>query len=239
MYAPAPSTVGPGGRLPRLSRRSDQTPPQVAWQTNTFDDGTPAPVCATLFAMSTARRLHHSYEEYLSLLEQNEAKLEYCDGEIFAMAGGTLAHAELGGAMLALLRTALLGRCHVFSSDAKVRIEATDLSTFPDGTVVCGEPKTSALDKNAITNPSLLFEVTSRSTEDYDRGEKLSHYKQLPSLQAVLILSHRKRQITLVSRADADWDVREFRSGETLELRQPELAVSVDEVYRGIELDPG
>ena len=189
--------------------------------------------------MSTARRLHHSYDEYLALLEQNETKLEYCDGEIFAMAGGTLAHAEVGGAMLALLRTALVGRWRIFSSDAKVRIEATDLSTFPDGTVVCGEVQTSVLDKNAIANPTLLFEVTSRSTEDYDRGEKLSHYKQLPSLRAVLILSHRRPQITLVSRTDGGWDVREFRSGETFEINQPNLTIAVDAIYQGVELDPG
>ncbi|HOU89459.1 MAG TPA: Uma2 family endonuclease [Polyangiaceae bacterium] len=188
--------------------------------------------------MSTARRLHHSYQEYLDLLQQNGTKLEYCDGEIFAMAGGTLAHAELGGAMLSWLRNALLGRCKVFSSDAKVRIEATDLSTFPDGSVVCGEPQTSAVDKNAITNPSVLFEVTSRSTEDYDRGEKLSHYKQLSSLQAVLVLSHRRPQITVVSRGDGGWEVREFRAGEALTLSRPELTVAVDEIYRGVALDP-
>jgi Uma2 family endonuclease len=187
--------------------------------------------------MSTARRLHHSYGEYLDLLKQSDTKLEYCDGEIFAMAGGTLAHAELGSAMISLLRTALIGRCRVYSSDAKVRIEATDLSTFPDGSVVCGDPQTSALDKNAITNPSVVFEVTSRSTQDYDRGEKLSHYKQLPSLQAALILSHRRPQITVVSRTDSRWEVREFRTGEQLTLNRPELSIGVDEVYRGIEFD--
>jgi Uma2 family endonuclease len=187
--------------------------------------------------MSTARRLHHSYGEYLALLRQNDTKLEYCDGEIFAMAGGTLAHAEIGSAMIALLRTALGGRCHVFSSDAKVRIEATDLSTFPDGSVVCGEPQTCAIDKHAITNPTLLFEVTSRSTEDYDRGDKLSHYKQLPSVQAVLLVSHRRQQITVVARGDGRWDVRELRAGETVTLSRPELVIAVDDVYRGIALD--
>ena len=187
--------------------------------------------------MSTARRLHHSYEEYLNLLRQNDAKLEFCEGEIFAMAGGTLTHAELGGALIALLRTALAGQCRIFSSDAKVRIEATDLSTFPDGSVVCGSPQTSPIDKNAIVNPSLLFEVTSRSTEDYDRGEKLSHYKQLPSLQAVLIVSHRRPRITVVARDGDRWREEEFRAGEELTLTQPKLRLAVDEIYRDIELD--
>ncbi|MBN1606549.1 MAG: Uma2 family endonuclease [Polyangiaceae bacterium] len=187
--------------------------------------------------MSTARRLHHSYEEYLDLLRHNETKLEFCEGEIFAMAGGTLAHAQLGGAMLSLLRAALVGRCRIYSSDAKVRIEATGLSTFPDGSVVCGDMQVSAVDRHAITNPSLLVEVTSRSTEDYDRGEKLSHYKQLASLQTVLILSHRRAEITVVSRNEGSWDVREFRAGERLTISRPELTMAVDEVYRDVPLD--
>ena len=73
-----------------------------------------------------------------------------------------------------------------------MRIEATDLSTFPDVTVVCGERTVAGLDANAVTNPTLLVEVTSDSTEDYDRGEKLSHYKTLSSLRAVILISHRR-----------------------------------------------
>src|SRR5688572_26967545 len=136
--------------------------------------------------MSSARRIHHRYDEYLRALELSQVKLEYCEGEIYAMAGGTPAHADLAASAMRLLGNALSGRCRVSSSDLKVRIEATDLSTFPDATVVCGERTTSATDKNAVTNPTLLVEVTSNSTEDYDRGEKLSHYQQCPSVQAVL-----------------------------------------------------
>ena len=126
-------------------------------------------------SMSTARRLHHSYEDYLQLLASSDAKLEYWDGEIFAMAGGTPAHAEFSVAITSLLRGAL-GGCRVYSSDLKVHVEATGLSTFPDGTVVCDELRATAFDRNAITNPAIVVEVTSRSTEDYDRGEKLSHW---------------------------------------------------------------
>lgn len=187
--------------------------------------------------MTTARRVHHSYEDYLQLLRQNEAKFEFCDGEIFAMAGGTLTHGELGSVMNAVLRNKLAGTCRVFSSDVKVRIEATDLSTFPDVSVVCGEQQTAAIDKNALVNPSILVEVTSRTTEDYDRGEKLSHYKQIPSLRAVLFVSHRRKQITLVSRVADGWTVRECRSGEQVVLGEPELSFEVDDVYGDIEIE--
>lgn len=187
--------------------------------------------------MSTAKRLHYSYEEYLQSLAASDLKLEYCDGVIYAMAGGTPTHAELAASMTHILRAALRGRCSVYSSDLKIRIEESDLSTFPDASVVCGEPATAAIDRNAITNPSLLVEVTSRSTEDYDRGDKLSHYKQVPSLGAVLLVSHRTRRITAIVRTTSGWDERDYRAGETVVLDAPSIQIAVDELYDGITLD--
>ncbi len=187
--------------------------------------------------MTTARRLHHSYEEYLHVLELSGVKLEYCDGEIYAMAGGTPAHADLAASVTRLLGNALLGRCRVSSSDLKVRIESTDLTTFPDATVVCGEREVATMDRNAVVNPTLLVEVTSPSTEDYDRGEKLSHYQQLASLRAVLIVSHRRAQVTVVERDAKGWTAREVGEGEIVEIEPLGLCLSVDELYAGITLD--
>ena len=187
--------------------------------------------------MTTARRVHYSYEEYLSALEMSDVKLEYCDGEIYAMAGGTPEHADLAAAAIRILSNALLGRCRVSTSDLKVYIEATGLSTFPDVSVVCGDREVATIDRNAITNPTLLVEVTSKSTEDYDRGEKLNHYRQCPSLQAVLFISHRRKQVTLVSRNEAGWDTSEVRPGQRVEVAALELQFSVDELYAGITLD--
>ena len=155
------------------------------------------------------------------------------------MAGGTPAHADLAASITRLLGNALLGRCRVSSSDLKVRVEATDLSTFPDVTVVCGERQLAAIDPNAVVNPTLLVEVTSKSTEDYDRGERLGHSKQLPSLNAVMLVSHRRPQVTVIERAAEGWRQREARSGEEVVLEDPELSLSVDELCAGISLDPG
>jgi len=188
-------------------------------------------------SVTTARRLHHSYQEYLAALEVSGVKLEYCDGEIYAMAGGTPAHADLAAAAIRLLGNASSGRCRVSSSDLKVRIEATDLSTFPDATLVCGERLTSASDKNAVTNPTVLVEVTSSSTEDYDRGEKLNHYRQCASVQAVLFVSHRRPQVTVVARMATGWQEREYRAGQQVILDNPQLTIDVDELYQGIVLE--
>ncbi len=189
--------------------------------------------------MSTARRLHYSYDDYVRTLQASELKLEYCDGVIYAMAGGSPVHAALSVAVTASLRQALLGRCLVYSSDLNIHVEATGLSTFPDGAVVCGQPKSLARDANAIVNPVLLVEVTSNSTEDYDRGEKLSNYKQIPSLRTVLFVSHRAQRITRVQRvSEGDvWEEREFRASETVEILEPRVSLTVDGVYAGVSLE--
>ena len=192
---------------------------------------------AIVRVVSTARRLHYSYEAYLRALEISSIKLEYLDGEIFAMAGGTPTHAQLAARIIHLLTTELPGSCSIFTSDLKIRIDATDLSTFPDVTVVCGTKEGSPIDPNAITNPTLLIEVTSRSTEDYDRGEKLRHFKHLPSLRAVLFVSHRRAQVTIVERAETDWTEREANAGEVAVVEHPELRLSISDLYRGIELE--
>src|SRR5690606_31662329 len=178
-----------------------------------------------------ARRVHHNYREYLELVELSSVKLEYCDGEIYAMAGGTPTHADLGASATRLLGNALLGRCRVSSSDLRVRVEETDLTTFPDVTVVCGERRTASIDRHAVINPTLLVEVTSTSTEGYDRGETLSHYKQIPSLVAVLIVSHRHRQVTVIERTSHGWEQREARGGESVILEPLGLTLSVDDLY--------
>lgn len=187
--------------------------------------------------MSSARRLHYDYGEYLRALEMSELRLEYQDGVIYAMAGGTPAHAQLSAAMIGLLYPRLPKTCRAATSDMKIRVEATDLSTFPDVSVVCGEITTSAIDPNAITNPTLLVEVTSKSTEDYDRGDKLSQYKQLPSLTAVVFVSHRSRRLTVVERTPTGWDERDYRSGESMKLSTPTITLAVDDLYEGIALD--
>lgn len=187
--------------------------------------------------MTAARRLHYSYEDYLRALEDSQIKLEYQGGEIYAMAGGTPTQGELAAAAIGLLRNALGGRCRVYTSDVKIRVERTDLSTFPDVSVVCGERQFSASDRYAITNPTLLVEITSPSTEEYDRGEKLRQYQQLPALQAVLIVSHRCASVTVVARTSNGWESHDHGSGERVALDCPPIEISVDELYMGIELE--
>lgn len=180
--------------------------------------------------MSTARRYSYSYDDYLQLEEKSPFKLEYSDGEIFAMAGGTPEHGALAMQLVRLLASALPPECRVFSSDVKVHVAATDLTAYPDLSVVCGELARADKDRNAIINPRYLVEVTSPSTEVYDRGDKSSQYKQLASLEAILLVSHRRQQVTLMRRDGSTWEHAEYRAGEQLDLagRAP---IDVSELY--------
>jgi Uma2 family endonuclease len=186
---------------------------------------------------STARRVHYTYGEYLALEEENSTRHEYLDGEIYAMAGGTPDHAALAGIAIRLLGNGLRPGCRVFTSDLRVHIAATGLATYPDGTVICGKSARSSDDRLAVVNPVLLLEVTSPSTEDYDRGEKLRNYQQLPSLREVLIVSHREARVTLVRRdEEGSWTSSDVRSGQSIVLASTQGSLAVDDLYRdGLE----
>jgi Uma2 family endonuclease len=152
------------------------------------------------------------------------------------MASGTPTHAQLSARAIAVLSRELGKSCSVFSSDLKVLIERADVATFPDASVVCGALAASARDANAVTNPVVLVEVTSPSTEFYDRGEKLKTYQQLASLRLVIFLSHRAERVTVVRRTAAGWDELDYRGGERVAVSEPNLQFTVDELYAGVSL---
>src|SRR5690606_31274388 len=120
-------------------------------------------------------------------------KHEFLDGLVWAMAGGSPEHAAIAANIVALLVNQLAGRrCRVFSSDLRVRVKATGLATYPDVTVVCEQLELDPDDPkgHTVTNPKLLVEVLSPSTAEYDRGEKLDHYRQIESLEVILLVAH-------------------------------------------------
>lgn len=179
----------------------------------------------------TARQMHYSYEQYRTLEEHAGVRHEYLDGEIYAMAGGTPDHAALAARLIQLLGARLPPGCRVYTSDLRVFIAKSGLITYPDATVACGPTIRAAVDPLAIENPVLLVEITSSSSEDYDRGEKLRHYKLLGSLREVLIVSHREPRLSLHRRGESGWVELAARAGETLELASLGARLGVDEVY--------
>ena len=175
-----------------------------------------------------------TYAEYLALERGAEIKHEFVDGHVYAMSGGTPEHARLASALTFLLMRALEGRpCRVFSSDLRVRIEATRRTTYPDLTVVCGPVDTSPDDPDAVTNPTVLVEVISETSERTDRIEKWAHYRRIPSLAAYVLVSQDEPRIESYRRDGTRWIFEEAGPGQELVIGGIELAVAVDALYAG------
>jgi Uma2 family endonuclease len=150
------------------------------------------------------------------------------------MAGGTPENAALSASVIAMLLAGLRGRpCRVYTSDLRVRVLATGLTTYPDISFVCGTLEADVDDPHAIVNPVLLVEVLSDSTEAHDRGEKRAHYRHIPSLREYVLISPRHRRIEVFRRNEAGrWELFEYESGASAELASVGCALEVDEVYR-------
>jgi Uma2 family endonuclease len=176
-----------------------------------------------------------SFEDYLALEETSTVKHEFSDGHVWAMAGGTPDHGALAANVIALLASQLRDRpCRIFTSDVRIRVKATGLATYPDVSVVCGRQQTDPDDPKGSTliNPSLIVEVLSPSTEDYDRGEKLAHYKQIPSLDEVVLVAHEEPRLELWRREGDYWTLHVSRGEETASVASLGCELSLADVYR-------
>ena len=175
-----------------------------------------------------------TFPDYLARDEASDIRHEYVGGEIFAMSGGTLEHSRIAANVIGELRTQLGRRpCAVFTSDARVRVLATGLATYPDVTVVCGSIEHDPESKHTITNPVVLVEVLSDTTESYDREEKLAHYRRIPSLREYVLVSQHERLITHLSRNDdGTWTLRDIEPPGVVRLPSIGCELGFEEVYR-------
>lgn len=183
--------------------------------------------------MAGPTRLHrYTYEDYLLLEQHSQVRHEFLDGEIYAMAGGTPEHAALAASVLRHIGNQLPAGCRTYTSDLRVRITKSDLTTYPDGAVICGKVLPALEDPLAATNPSLVLEVTSPSTEAYDRGAKLEHYRCLETLREIVVVAHDQRKIELHRRSkDGKWSVITATPGQSLELESLGARLDVNAAY--------
>lgn len=178
---------------------------------------------------------HHrySFQDYLAVEEMGPVRHEFLNGVIFAMAGGTPEHAALSAAAVVLLGNHLRGRSsRTYGADLRLRIPSTGLATYADAAVVCGEPARDPASATHVTNPTLIVEVLSPSTEEYDRGEKREQYQQLISLRDYVLVAQSRRRVEVFTRNDAgEWQHRVFTSGDVVDLPSIDCHFDLDELY--------
>jgi Uma2 family endonuclease len=179
-------------------------------------------------------------EEFLAFERESDIKHEFFDGEIFAMAGGTLNHSLIATNLVVSLANGLKGRCVVYNSDLRVKVQPTGLHTYPDVSVVCGKARLADEKNDILLNPTLNAEVLSSGTEAYDRGEKFTQYQAIASLTTYLLVSQDQPQIEqYVRRENSKWEYTQAAGLESvLEIPALEITLKLSEIYANITFQP-
>ena len=182
----------------------------------------------------------YSYSAYLAMEAEAELKHEYHDGLITALAGGTPVHGQLaanfGGEVVNALKVQSKP-CRTYSSDTRIRIDATNRAYYPDFSVVCEQPLTSPDDQHAITNPILILEVLSESTAGFDRGTKFSHYRQIDSLREYVLISQEKAMVDTFYRTEEGlWEINTITGlTDSVHLKSLDCILSMADIYRLVD----
>lgn len=177
-------------------------------------------------------------EEYLAWEEQQEDKYEYVDGEIIAMTGGTLPHNDIALNFYSLLRPHLKKKgCRVNVADAKVQGKANRRYFYPDLVISCHSEDQKA--KKWIQFPTVIIEVLSPSTANYDKSQKLKWYRQIPSLQEYILVDSQRVSVEMFQRqAGKMWGYRDYDADESFVIPSIEFTCDVALLYEDIDLAP-
>ncbi|MBI2893467.1 MAG: Uma2 family endonuclease [Deltaproteobacteria bacterium] len=178
--------------------------------------------------------LRMSADEYLAWERVQPDKHEFHLGTVFAIAGGSPRHNFLSSAAGAELRAALRGTTrHVLSSDQRIAAGPGERYAYSDAVVACGGVRTEPSAPDVLTNPSIVVEVLSRSTETYDRGQKWEAYQRLGSLTDYLLVSQSSVRVEHYQRErEGSWRYRVLGAGDTITLANG-ATLAVDAVYDG------
>jgi Uma2 family endonuclease len=187
----------------------------------------------------TAQPIQYLTEEaYLQYERTSTLKHEYYNGHIYAMAGASEDHNLIAMNIAAILRARVRGSsCRAYPSDMRVKVLHTGLNTYPDFTVVCGPPQFVNPEKrDTLTNPTVIIEILSPSTESYDRGEKFQHYRTIDTLQEYILVAQNKYRIERFVRHDTnEWVLSDIAGiDSSLPLSTLQTQIPLAEIYEQV-----
>ena len=181
--------------------------------------------------MAALPKRKYTIEEYVQILKNTEEKIEYLDGELFSMVGGTLAHAEIAGNILSVFRNRLATQsCRAYSGELAVKVPAAPPFRLPDASVVCGKPITENFHGiDLLVNPIVIVEVLSESTRKYDFSEKFRDYRTIESFTEFLLVAQDGRNVSHFVKRKGIWTIQEV--GKRIELSSIGCVLTLDEIY--------
>ncbi|WP_319419323.1 Uma2 family endonuclease [Pleurocapsa sp. FMAR1] len=179
-------------------------------------------------------------EEYLQLEEQAEYKSEYRDGEIIPMTGGTTNHNEISLNLVTNLRFSLKKQNYrVYMVDVRLWIPRYRLYTYPDVMLIKGEPIYADRGTTTVTNPVMITEVLSPSTQNYDQGDKFTYYRSIPEMEEYILISQQKYHVIQYTKTEAGkWLLSEYETEDALiQLGSLDLKLELSEIYTGVDFN--
>jgi Uma2 family endonuclease len=178
-----------------------------------------------------------SVAEYLNFERKSEIKHEYIAGDVLSMSGASAAHNVITANALASLHRQVLQRnCTVFPSDMRVGIIQQNIYVYPDVTVVCGTIEFGDAEQDTVLNPTVIIEVLSPSTENYDRGKKSQYYRTIPSLQEYLLIAQGEYYIEhFVRYSEHQWLFSEVMQEQgSLHLASIDCTLQLQDIYNKV-----
>lgn len=180
-----------------------------------------------------------SIEEYLEMENASMEKHEYYKGEIFAMSGAKVPHNAVTGNFFIAVGQKLKGkRCKPYGSDLRIHIQSNTLFTYPDISIICGEIITLNNDDYNVLNPSVIIEVLSKSTKNYDRGEKFKLYRDIQTLKEYILVDSETIHIEVFRLNENNhWELEEYDSIENvLFIKAIDEKIAISEIYEGVNI---
>jgi len=182
-------------------------------------------------------------QEYIQQEIETGTKYEYHNGKIYALAGGTLNHGLICGNVYSELRNKLKekdSKCLPFNSEIKLNIDKSNSYVYPDTMVICGEIESSKVDKNSVTNPILIIEVLSKSTAEYDRGDKFHLYRQIPTFKEYVIIEQKKHVVDVHYKHDNSdlWKITRYEGlDKIVKFQSVGIEITMEELYYRTNLE--
>ncbi len=191
--------------------------------------------------MQTEEKKIYTPDEYLDFEVNSDTRHEYINGEIISMTGGTPEHNEIASILNAALRMSLKGKPYsIFVADQRLWIPTRNLYTYPDVMVVPRPLQRKEGRTDTITNSVVIAEVLSKSTKNYDRDEKFSAYRTIPTFQDYLLLDQYTRHVEQYSKTDSHkWIFTEYNETEvSISLSSIPFEIRLADLYDSIDFEP-